>query len=522
MALRALRWGIGIVGGLLVLVAIVAGTGSRTEKLRQLVVDTLSDRLESEVQLGSFSVDTFPTVHITGGDLIIRHKGRTDVPPLIAVKAFTLDGGLFGLLSRPKRFRTVSLEGLEINIPPGFKNDSGSGPTASDAGSHPVDQTNGPAAIVVDTLTAADASLTLIPKRPGKEPRVFAVHHLTMKPLGRAAQMSFEALLTNPIPRGQVKAKGTFGPWQRDDPGATPLGGRYTFENADLSTVKGIAGQLTSTGTFDGHLDRIGVKGETRTPDFRVNVSGNPVPLETRFDAVVDGTDGDTYLNAVSASFLNTALSARGAIVGAEGVKGRTVTVHVKIDDGRVEDVLRLGVKGDSPVMTGTLALHADLNLPAGPRDVMDRLQLAGNFDIAGAHFTSKEIQNKLSDLSERARGLDPEEHSTQVASHFSAQFDLAHSVLSLRNTTFTIPGAVVQANGSYGLVTEALQFDGTVKMKATVSQAAGGGVKSALLKVVDPLFKRGDAGAVIPIKIRGTRTDPEVGLDFGRTFKRQ
>jgi hypothetical protein len=46
--------------------------------------------------------------------------------------------------------------------------------------------------------------------------------------------------------------------------------------------------------------------------------------------------------------------------------------------------------------------------------------------------------------------------------------------------------------------------------------------VKGALLKVVDPLFKRGDAGAVIPIKIRGTRNDPQFGLDFGRTLKRQ
>jgi hypothetical protein len=54
------------------------------------------------------------------------------------------------------------------------------------------------------------------------------------------------------------------------------------------------------------------------------------------------------------------------------------------------------------------------------------------------------------------------------------------------------------------------------------VSQAAGGGVKSALLKIIDPLFKRDHAGAVIPIKIRGTRNDPKYGLDFGRTFKRK
>ncbi len=88
--------------------------------------------------------------------------------------------------------------------------------------------------------------------------------------------MSFEAAVTNPIPRGLVKSTGTFGPWNREDPGGTPLTGRYTFDNADLSTIKGIGGILTSTGTFGGQLDRIGVSGETRTPDFRVNVAGNP------------------------------------------------------------------------------------------------------------------------------------------------------------------------------------------------------------------------------------------------------
>jgi len=85
MALRAARWGIAIVGGLLVVLALIAGAGSRTEKLKQLVIETLAERLESEVQLESFSVDTFPTVHVTGANLIIRHKGRTDVPPLVSV-----------------------------------------------------------------------------------------------------------------------------------------------------------------------------------------------------------------------------------------------------------------------------------------------------------------------------------------------------------------------------------------------------------------------------------------------------
>ena len=510
---RAVRWVIAIVGGTLVVLAIVAGAGSRTATLRQLVIQTLAARLDSDVELQSFSVDMFPTVHITGTGLVIRHRGRRDVPPLVSVQAFAMDGGLAGFLSRPRRFRTVSVTGLRINIPPGGLKGEPNTKRAAASGE------DGPAAIVVDVLEAEDAALTLIPKREGKEPKVFAVHRLTMKPLGRARTMSFEAAITNPIPKGIVRTAGTFGPWNRQDPGATPLNGRYTFDDADLTPIKGIAGTLKSAGTFSGALDRIAVAGVTETPDFALDVNGTPVPLHTTFEAVVDGTDGDTYLNAVSASFLKTSLTARGAVVGAEGVKGRTVKVHVKIDDGRIEDLLRLTVKGNQPAMTGALALHADMDLPAGPADVMNRLHVTGEFNIAGVQFESREVQRRISDLSERARGLDPDEHSQNVASSLRGNFTLARNSITLRDTTFGIPGAQVQVAGTYGLATEALQFDGTVRMRATVSQAAGG-VKGALLKVVDPIFRKDGAGAVIPIRIRGSRMEPKFGLDVGRVIR--
>ena len=46
-------------------------------------------------------------------------------------------------------------------------------------------------------------------------------------------------------------------------------------------------------------------------------------------------------------------------------------------------------------------------------------------------------------------------------------------------------------------------------------------GIKSLLLKVVDPLFRRKGGGSAIPIKIEGTRADPKFGLDMGRVFKK-
>src|SRR4029450_12104603 len=158
--------------------------------------------------------------------------------------------------------------------------------------------------------------------------------------------------------------------------------GKYVFDDVDLSTIKGIAGMLTSTGEYRGPLGRIEVKGETKTPDFRLDVAGTALPLTTTFEAVVDGTDGDTYLKTVNAVLGKTAIAASGVIADTPGVKGRTVRIQAKIGNGRIEDLLRLSVKGKDPLMTGKVALQAELVLPPGHVDVVEKLRLKGNFDV--------------------------------------------------------------------------------------------------------------------------------------------
>jgi hypothetical protein len=39
----------------------------------------------------------------------------------------------------------------------------------------------------------------------------------------------------------------------------------------------------------------------TKTPDFALDTANHPVPLETTFQTLVDGTSGDTYLRPVEA-----------------------------------------------------------------------------------------------------------------------------------------------------------------------------------------------------------------------------
>ena len=131
-----------------------------------------------------------------------------------------------------------------------------------------------------------------------------------MEPLGRGEVMAYQAVLTNPLPKGSidtrnVRSVAAGGPGEHRADRQVHVRQRRSLDGEGDRWPPD--GRLAK---FQGQLDRIAVTGETRTPDFFVKVSGNPVPLETKFEAVVDGTDGDTISNDVSGSFLNTALTA--------------------------------------------------------------------------------------------------------------------------------------------------------------------------------------------------------------------
>jgi hypothetical protein len=81
------------------------------------------------------------------------------------------------------------------------------------------------------------------------------------------------------------------------------------------------------------------------------------------------------------------------------------------------------------------------------------------------------------------------------------------------------VPGASVQLHGHYGLISENLDFHGTLRLEAKLSQMTTG-IKSLLLKAVDPLFTRKGAGTVLPIKITGTKDQPSFGLDLSKLIK--
>jgi hypothetical protein len=508
---KLVRWFIGIVGGVLVGLWIALAVLSRAPLLQQRLVQALNENMDADVQLEKFSVDSFPTLRIHGDNLKLRLKGQEQPAPFIEVRHFEVTGGVFGLLHRQRRFRSVELDGLRITIPPHTRNDKEAGNRAATAVEGPV---------LVDRVTAMDAQLILIPKDDRKEYKIWAIHNLELESVGFNRAMPFEATLSNPIPAGEIATKGDFGPWMKGDPGQTPLHGTYAFNRADLNTIKGIGGILTSTGAFSGQLDEIDVTGKTSTPDFSIDVGGAAVPLETEFHAVVDGTNGNTYLKEVKAKLLQTAIEAAGAVESRPGVKGRTVNLDVRITNGRIQDVLRLAVNTPKPVMLGQLALQAKLLLPPGSAKVIDRLDLDGRFALENATFTDAQVQEQLANLSRRAQGKKASDPIGRIQSAMRGRFHLRNGSIAFRPFGFDIPGADVEISGSYGLRSQQIDFAGTLLMDASISKAAGG-IKGFFLKPFDPLFRdKKTKGAKLPITIKGSRAEPKFGLNWGKVFK--
>jgi hypothetical protein len=468
------------------------------------ILGALKRQYRSDIDIRSLDLSFFPHPHATGVGFVFRAKDRTGVPPLITVRRFEADASWLGLLLSPHRIRNVRLEGLEIHIAHGEEESSKTGAAWKQ-----------PSPLLMFEEVMADGTrLEILPQASGKPPLQFDIYRLSMSSAGIDRPMHYRAQLHNAKPPGMIEANGDFGPWNARDPGQTGVTGKYQLSNADLGVFRGISGRLSSHGEFHGQLARIEVNGETDTPDFEVSVGGHPVRLQTTFSATVDGTNGDTLLHPVNAQFGHTTVVAQGEIIGKQGVHGKTIMLDATVQDGDIADVLRMGVRSEPPPMDGRIRFHAKIRIAPGEEDVLDRIEMNGQFEIAGGRFTNPALEQKLSTISERTRGKTDGHAESAAASDFRGTFALRDGLMTLTGFSFHIPGATVRLDGTYGLESEALNFRGTVATEVRLSQMTTG-VKSLLLRIIDPIFSRHRAGAVIPIHIGGTRSSPSFGLDI-------
>ena len=117
-------------------------------------------------------------------------------------------------------------------------------------------------------------------------------------------------------------------------------------------------------------LDRIEVQGLTDTPSFTVTSSSHQAQLRTQFHAVVNGENGDTFLEKVAATFWKTTVWADGSVAGKPGTFAirawRTVVVNPVVGPD--------GLPSKTPIADPHLLTGCGRSTPGGAAQSAEKL----------------------------------------------------------------------------------------------------------------------------------------------------
>ena len=497
-------WTLGavFVGVVVIAIVLFATHWPFTEKAITQALEAASGR---PVQIHTFSRTYFPPGCIAGGIRFLSHK-HPEAPPLITVEKLVVQGSIAGMLTSPKLLSGVRVVGMHIMIPP----------KTADEGSTKVLLDSGPGgkSIAISKITADGVMLEFLPEDRGQKPYVLKIDRLGITGVGNGTPMSYRATLTNTAPPGVIRSEGKFGPLNPNDIGATPVSGSFTYDNIDLGIFQSISGMGHARGEFSGPLARVRTHGSIDVTAFYVEGSDHTVQLATTFDATVNGATGDVSLNPAVARFRGTRIEVRGGIAGHDGEKGKTADFNLTVPSGRVDDLLFLFTK-DQPGMSGDVTVNGKFVWPPGPRGFIEKIRLDLVFGMDGSRFTNPDTQHSIDRVSESAggerKGAQNEDPRT-VLSQLRGNIQVRNGISAISNASFEVPGAHATVRGTYNLLNQRVDLQGTLDTEGSLSDAATG-FKALLLKAITPLFKKDKSMRIVPFRITGAYGHTTLGI---------
>ena len=518
------------------------------------VTESLETTFPAKVSYAKFHSTYFPHPGCVAEGVAFYWLGsKPDAPPIVTVQNFRVKGHYWDLLLRRGYISHILLKGFRVNVPPfGTEHER-------------FNWRETPSHLRVGEINA-DGAVVTFARKGDEPPLIFDVHTARLTSVTRHQPFSYAITFQNPLPPGEIRARGEFGPWNSQDPGSTQISGVSSFWNGDLGVFHGIAGTLSSHDQYQGPLHRINTSGDIDIPNFSVTRSGHSVHLKSSFRAYVDGVKGDVFLERVSTQFLKTSVLAQGKIATPSGKHGKTAEIDVFVTEGRIQDVLRLFVSESTPPLRGVTSFRARVTIPPGKAPFLEKIARTGDLGIHDGEYTKPSTQEEVTSFSERARGIDPSDKKNQreekdkhdgdindvvppagtndskkgndkperhdsaggskekaedqkddeyrIVSNLSGHVDLRHDIATFSDISFTVPGALAQMQGTYHLQTHVVNLHGTLKTDAEFSHMASG-IKSVLLKPLNMFFKKKHAGAVIPAHLTGTYENPRPGIDL-------
>jgi hypothetical protein len=426
---------------------------------------------------------------------------------IVTIQRIAITGRYSDLIFDPRHFAHIRLDGLYVRIPPR----SGLRPYNNPQPEN-VSQLSD---VSLGSVTAHDAVLEF-QNQSHADPLKFEIHNLRVENIAAGKPMSYEVSMGLSEPPGEVESQGTFGPWQSSDAGKIPLHGTVKLTDAQLDKYHGIGGALQSNDTFSGTLQQIYVEGDAYSPDFLLKTAKHPAPLATQFKVVVDALKGEVQLKDVSAKIGRTTAHVTGSVEKNPARDQRETSVDFTIQRGRAEDLLLLFSDDPKPVMMGTAVCSGHVRVPQFSPEFLKNLEVKGHFEVHDGHFQNK-TQLKTNELSVRASGKkvkDPNDAPEVSVASLASDVTIEKAVANFPNLFFEIPNARARMHGTYNFLKHDVDLHGNLWTQAKISQDTSG-IKAALLKPLDPLFKRKHAGARIPVVMDGRINSPHFGTDI-------
>lgn len=452
---------------------------------RQAQIRSLSHILKSQVAFGKYEVAQFPHPGFDAEDVHVVRQFNGHPVTLAVAKHIECRSSWFDLLTLTHRAFAFDVDGLEVTIPSPV-------PPAMDM--FPNQTTSATASKIV----ADGAALAVFGNH-------FQFPRLQLSEVGQNKAIGYDIQAKLVEYRATAIAQGSTGPFTS---GRIPLQGTFQLRNLDLASASSLLGTLAASGHYNGELNALRVAGSANLENFHLQRVPHPVGMSAEYETVVDCRKGNATINRFSLHVQHTNVQASGTL------QDRVVAAEFRSAGARLEDLFTIFDSAPKPPVSGAIQFVANAELPPGKEAFLHRLKLTGKFAIRDGRMTHEVSQEKLDQLSERARskrqraGTDPKDPPV-VSASLDAQVKAAKGIAYFSSIVLQVPSATARASGTYDLLHSTYDLTGKLDMKAALSTAAGG-LKGLFLLPLDPFFKKGKAGSEIPIRVTGPSAHPQ------------
>jgi AsmA protein len=491
---------VGILVGLLLLVAIAIPFFLDANQFRPLLQSKLSAALGREVTLGSLHLSVF-SGSVTASDLSIADDPAFGATPFLRASSLQAGIELMPLiLSRTLNVTRIAVDQPQIDLvqnPAGVWNFSSIGAKSPSAPATASSATSAAPSLSVEEVKISNGRVTLA--KTASQPLILDQLNLEVKDFSANSPFTF-TLAASLAGAGTVKLDGKVGPINAGNAIATPLNANLHIAHLDLGIsgvvhpALGIAGIASIDGNMSSNGTAVEVTGKLRSEQLKLVKAGTPAKrtLEVDFALEHDLTKrsgtlkrGDIHLGKAVA-----------ALSGVYSMSGDIPALNLKFAGNKL-DVTELGaflpaldvvLPAGATIEKGT----ADVNFTAeGPAD---KLVAAGTVGLDGVQLSNFDLATKLSVLDELA-GIKAGPH-TEIQT-FRATLKSAPDGTAVQELDLLVP-SIGQITGT-GTISPAHEL--AFKMRAALHSAAG---------VMAGLGSKGG----IPFTVSGTSQSPSFKPD--------